>query len=688
MSISGWKFTSNEIRIAANCKNIDYERAIRETLKGINAEIKNVYNALKDYNSDLSSKYKFFINEDISFDDIKNDGSYIFDNIEFKIDYKSILTLLMGEKLYNSPEIALRELLQNSIDAINFRKRLQKESFEPKIEINFDGQTLAISDNGIGMDEYIFKKYFLNVGKSFYKSKDASSLVTDYDSISEFGIGVLSSFMVADSIEIESKKFSEDTNNPHAPICIEVPTAYGYMIKKKSFKQQVGTKITLKLKENHPFKSITELISKISPFVNYNITVIENDKEIILKPKVINKSLADEIMKPYKCDVCLEIDFSKSDNEVLKDIEGKVFFISPKSNNYNMDDWSYKLKRFTYQNGFLIENPRDKYSNELDIFPHCGDAVIVANFKGKSRLNVSVDRSRFIEDDKYRMIEKLIEQEIAKKLYEYLLPYHEKFSVEKYYKLQYEFLSKFSINLDFFLDKQKLSTIIYVGLFTNEGTIKYISLSKLLEYDLIIHPGIFYNKKDPYDYSFNRIELIKELKQIFVKDFKIPVLGLSASNLNVDSLFFGDRQPFIDALILTETNYYGIVELLNITIKEDAEADFIEKLGEFRFVKNIFSPKKNNIPLFAQHEFENIYFNLGHNFFKSFLNKEYYSFEEKNKLIASLSPLLEINIYNAKRKYKQIFKKVWKNLIKNEIITKDIEMPELSANDLPLIQLR
>ena len=73
---------------------------------------------------------------------------------------------------------------------------------------------------------------------------------------------------------------------------------------------------------------------------------------------------------------------------------------------------------------------------------------------------------------------------------------------------------------------------------------------------------------------------------------------------------------------------------------------------------------------------------------QKFLNKKYYSFEEKNKLIASLSPLLEINIYNAKRKYKQIFKKVWKNLIKNEIITKDIEMPELSANDLPLIQLR
>ncbi len=256
MSISGWKFSSNKIRIAANCKNIDYERAIRETLKGINAERKNVYDAVKDYNSNLLGKYKFFINEDISFDDIKNDGSYIFDNLEFKIDYKSILTLLMGEKLYNSPEVALRELIQNSVDAINFRKGLQKDKFEAKIEINFDGQSLSISDNGIGMDEYIFKKYFVNVGKSFYKSKDAKSLVSDYQSISEFGIGILSCFMVADSIEIESKRFSEDTNNPNEPLCVEIPTAFGYMIKKKSYKQQVGTKITLKLKENHPFKNI------------------------------------------------------------------------------------------------------------------------------------------------------------------------------------------------------------------------------------------------------------------------------------------------------------------------------------------------------------------------------------------------------------------------------------------------
>ena len=61
MSISGWKFSSNKIRISAKCKNIEYERAVRETLKGINAEKKEIYAAIKDYDTEVSKKYKFQI---------------------------------------------------------------------------------------------------------------------------------------------------------------------------------------------------------------------------------------------------------------------------------------------------------------------------------------------------------------------------------------------------------------------------------------------------------------------------------------------------------------------------------------------------------------------------------------------------------------------------------------------------
>lgn len=689
LSISGWIFNSKSIRIAANCKNIEYERAVRETIIGINKEKGLIYNSIKNYEDGLSKKYKFLIQDEISLNDIKNDGSYIFDNLEFNIDYKSVMTLLMGEKLYDSPEVALRELLQNSIDAINFRKKLQKEDFEPNIEINFDGKTLSISDNGIGMDDYVFKNYFLKVGKSFYKSKDARSLVSDYDSISEFGIGILSCFMVAESIEVESKRFSQDTNKPNEPICIEIPTAYGYMIKKKTNKQQVGTKITLTLKKSHPFKCIKTLITKIAPFIAYDITLSENGKTSIIYPKTYDKTLVDELVKPYKCEICFEVDLAKSKNNIIKSIEGKIFFVSLKSQEYNMDDWKYFLKRYTYQNGFLVENQRDKENNENDIFPYCGDVVIVANFKNQSALKLSADRTRFIEDEKYRQIEKLIEEEIANKLYEYFLPYYKTLSLEDYYKFQYKFLSKFYMDLDFLVDKKNLSKIVFVGILSKKGAIKYIPVSELVKCREILYPEDFYSKKEPYRNISERKILLAELEQIFGNNFKIPVLIKSAANCNADSMFFGLYHPSIKAYCLTTTNRYGALKLLDITEKDEFP-DEEYKLGELRFVDEIYSPFPDNKPLFLNYEFANMHFNINHTFFKSFMKNKLYEndLELKNKLVHSLTPLLEINKYNAIKKYKSAFKAVWANLKKAQIISKNQKMPTLTLNDLPLNQLR
>ena len=61
---------------------------------------------------------------------------------------------------------------------------------------------------------------------------------------------------------------------------------------------------------------------------------------------------------------------------------------------------------------------------------------------------------------------------------------------------------------------------------------------------------------------------------------------------------------------------------------------------------------------------------------------------DESVLIDSLSPLLEINIYNARQRYKQIFTKVWNNLKKNKIIPNNKKMPVLTLDDLPVNQLR
>ncbi len=85
----------------------------------------------------------------------------------------------MGTKLYGDPEVALRELIQNSIDACLLRKAQElswENSYKPEIKIRYytehNEDVLEIIDNGTGMDQQIIDSYYSKVGSSFYKSAE------------------------------------------------------------------------------------------------------------------------------------------------------------------------------------------------------------------------------------------------------------------------------------------------------------------------------------------------------------------------------------------------------------------------------------------------------------------------------------------------------------------------------------
>lgn len=120
------------------------------------------------------------------------------------LETESVLKLFTGENFYSSADAAIREVVLNSIDAIGRRKDTEPAT-EPKIDIVFDreNQTIAISDNGDGMDRDDLAKLFTKVGAS------ASRFVPDqqhYRAIGEFGIGALSYFLVCDKYQIQTMK--------------------------------------------------------------------------------------------------------------------------------------------------------------------------------------------------------------------------------------------------------------------------------------------------------------------------------------------------------------------------------------------------------------------------------------------------------------------------------------------------
>lgn len=128
----------------------------------------------------------------------------------FEIDKKKILDLLMGHTLYNDTTVVLRELVQNGIDACRmFNSTLKSTAhYEPKIKISYDKakHELKVQDNGTGMSRDTIFKHLLRVGCSRYQDPDFINEHPTFHSISHFGIGLLTCFMVCDDVDIYTKE--------------------------------------------------------------------------------------------------------------------------------------------------------------------------------------------------------------------------------------------------------------------------------------------------------------------------------------------------------------------------------------------------------------------------------------------------------------------------------------------------
>jgi molecular chaperone HtpG len=140
---------------------------------------------------------------------------------EFQTEVSQLLQLII-HSLYSHPEIFLRELVSNSSDALDKLRHLTltDESykalpFDPRIdlELDEDNKTLSISDTGIGMNEEDLVSHLGTIARSGTKnflSQLSGDAKKDSNLIGQFGVGFYSAFMVADRIEVVSRKAGED----------------------------------------------------------------------------------------------------------------------------------------------------------------------------------------------------------------------------------------------------------------------------------------------------------------------------------------------------------------------------------------------------------------------------------------------------------------------------------------------
>ena len=160
------------------------------------------------------------------------------------MDQDRILELLTGENLYSDPGVFVRELLQNAIDAVLTRRRLDPGFGEKggKIVVHtwMDNEGYGwfrIEDDGIGMDEHIVKDYFLKVGRSYYTSDEYKAAMihkvrdTDFTPTSRFGIGILSCFMSDpdnNRLEVVTRRYSPGPGTRNPVYRLDVTGLHGY----------------------------------------------------------------------------------------------------------------------------------------------------------------------------------------------------------------------------------------------------------------------------------------------------------------------------------------------------------------------------------------------------------------------------------------------------------------------------
>ena len=199
----------------------------------------------------------------------------------FQTEVSQLLKLII-HSLYSHKEIFLRELISNASDALDKLRylTLTKDDyksfiFDPKISLEFqDGEnpTLTITDSGIGMSKKELQDNLGTIARSGTKnflSKLSGDAKKDSQLIGQFGVGFYSSFMVADRVEVASKK----AGNKEAWRWVSDGET-GFEIK-KDVKKDNGTSIIIHLNdEGKEFASrwqIESLVKKYSDHIDFPI---------------------------------------------------------------------------------------------------------------------------------------------------------------------------------------------------------------------------------------------------------------------------------------------------------------------------------------------------------------------------------------------------------------------------------
>ena len=275
-SVQKLGFFEREVVVRAECDHPAIEAAVREFCDVIEGEIRRTQSILVRNPGPIAEKYELKVPSNVRAE-VRSKG-YVFMDLSLRLDEAAVMSLLMGTSLYPSRHAAVREIIQNAVDACLVRTRMEADpNYRPEVKLtqkmDHQGRTwLLLADNGIGMDRSVLADYFFRVGSSYYRSNAFARLLrtigaNEVPLISKFGIGFLSVFMLADMFEVETRATSAvSTDNTGRRVRVERVGALAYV--EEDPRVRFGTLIKLRLR---PEYNSSEEIARVNDYLQTDV---------------------------------------------------------------------------------------------------------------------------------------------------------------------------------------------------------------------------------------------------------------------------------------------------------------------------------------------------------------------------------------------------------------------------------
>ena len=580
-----------EIRFDGTTKNEKVYRNILNYFDNIEKELIGTNEITKKYN-DINYNLIFYpkINNQI-----KQDG-FIYDDYKIELDYKNITQILMGEKIYGDKKLGVRELIQNAIDACRLRKIKNSENYTPEINIKINQDTVIIKDNGIGMNNYIIKHHFLNVANSYYQSDEFKNSNQNFNSIGQFGIGFLSSFMLSSIIKIKTRDIKSDKI---FLIKMEKGEKFVSISEEKKDLVFFGTEIYLKKVDVGKIFNLDNEINKNDLFRFLQKFFLTLDFKLNIQINDNNKNIENNLVYTLTEKENEEKLYNIKLDEYLNDINAKGYaIVKIKKNNFieKINDIDPK-EEFYYLNDAGDDIIKIKNDDKINLDDYFKDGKIryfkipILNSEIVDDLYARIEIQK--KDEGYlsprefmEILEKLEKNHTIPKLNILLhKEYNDEFydSYFHFYNEEYEKFEDFDyLDINSYSDKNIINAkfnfekLSKYGHYTSIPTIMILVEKKQI-YEGVKNKMYSYIKDENYYSDSNDSEIF--LKGILVKDASfqfnqlLTVIEIKKIKINIESSNFNtevDRNRF-NSTIQQKLNIFIIEALLNALIKQNKE---------------------------------------------------------------------------------------------------------------------